>query len=190
VGTALNLSDYAELRREADRAAAGLVRRFHLPAADRDDLRHDLLVDLFVRLKDFDPSRGTLAAFAVIVIRHGVPRLAARLRRDSALFAPLSLDDPISGLNSATLGGTVAEDDDYTARFWPPTNPIDALEHRLSLDRALNTLSPKWLGLCVDLIASSVGRLCTEREPSRATFYRQLKDVRLCLMAAGLGPQG
>lgn len=131
MGTAIKLSDYAVLRREADRAAANLVRRYRLPAADRDDLRHDLLVDLFVRLKDFDPKRGTLLAFAVIVIRHGVARLAGRLRRDRALFAPLSLDHPISGLNSATLGDTVAEEDGYPARFWPPTNPIAALERRL-----------------------------------------------------------
>jgi DNA-directed RNA polymerase specialized sigma24 family protein len=177
-----------DLLREAANAAAQLVRRFQLPAHERDDLSHDLLVDLLSRLKDFDPCRGTLAGFAAIIIRHGVTRIAARLHRDRTVFGGVSLDDPISRRDGATLGDTVAEEDGYVGWMGPRTNPISALEVRLSVNRALNTLPPEQLNLCAKLLAGPIGHLCAEQSPSRATLYRQLSDVRLRLLAAGLGP--
>jgi hypothetical protein len=68
-----------------------LVRRYRLPADSRDDLRHDLLVDLFARLPAFDPRRGHIGAFAAVVIRHCVTRIAARLRRIVPSLPPFRL---------------------------------------------------------------------------------------------------
>jgi hypothetical protein len=53
----LSSSDLAVLRREAEITAGRLIRRMNLSTHDRDDLRQDLLVDVFARLKDFDPCR-------------------------------------------------------------------------------------------------------------------------------------
>ena len=155
---------------EADRAAARLVRRFGLPAADRDDLRHDLLVDLLARVDRFDPRRGTLGAFAGIVIQHSAARLAARLRRDRARLAMMSVDDPMGGRDGMTLLDTFAEDEGYLAWMGSSTNPIAALEDRLSIHRALNTLDPEHINLCAELAIGSIGRASAESAPSRAGF--------------------
>lgn len=184
-----DLPEYAAaFRLQADGAAARLVRRFRLPTADRDDFCHDILLDLFIRLRDFDPCRGTMMAFTVIVIRHAVARLAARLRRERTLFASVSLDDPINRSDGATLGDTFGEQDGYLALIGGATNPIAVLETQLSLIRALNTLPAGCLHTCSKLLNGSDTWPGVEPAPSRASQYRQLNDVRLRLLAAGLGP--
>jgi hypothetical protein len=69
------------------------------------------------------------------------------------------------------------------------TEPVAELELRLSVERALNTLSAWQLRLCSDLTDGSRRREQAASAQSRATFYRQLNDLRLCLLAAGLGPR-
>ena len=176
--------------REARIAATRLAQSLHSPLHERDDLSHDLLVDLFSRLKYYDPRRGTLAAFAVTVIRHGVTRLAVRLRRNRCRYASVSLDDPVNGRAGTIFGDTVAEEDGCLAAWLgTPTNGIAALEDRLSLDRALNTLGPGHINLCAELVTGSIARIGGESGSSRATLYRQLHEVRLQLLAAGIGPR-
>ena len=51
-------ADLATLIDETDRAARRLHRKLALPAADLDDLRQDLLIDLICRLPGFDKRRG------------------------------------------------------------------------------------------------------------------------------------
>lgn len=184
----LSPPDLNIIHREADRAARRLVRCHRLNHADRADLCHDLLVDLFGRLRSFDPSRGTLAAFAATVIWHGALRVTAGLRRDRA-FVAVSLDDPSREHDGDLWGCRFANEDGYLALMGNATNPIMELERRLSLDRAFNTLPPEHLALCKDLVDGSFWRSDAETGPSRATRYRQLAEVRLCFLTGGLGPR-
>ena len=75
-------SDLVTLLDEADAAATRLWRRVRLPRADLDDLRQDLLLDLIRRLPAFDARRGSIGAFAGIVLRNQASRIATRLRRE------------------------------------------------------------------------------------------------------------
>jgi hypothetical protein len=54
---------------------------------EREDVCQDLRADLIARLKDFDPERGCLAAFATVVTQHYVAHLVRRFRRNRALFS-------------------------------------------------------------------------------------------------------
>ena len=74
-------ADLATLIDEAAVAARRLHRRLVLPAADLDDLRQDLLVDLICRLPGFDARRGSIGAFANIVLRNQSSRIAIRHHR-------------------------------------------------------------------------------------------------------------
>ena len=67
-------------------------------------------------------------------------RLAARLRRDRAQSAGISLDDPIREHDGALLGSMLANGDGYLALMGSATNPIAVLEDRLSLGRAFGSL--------------------------------------------------
>jgi DNA-directed RNA polymerase specialized sigma24 family protein len=185
--TPLSRSDLQILLREADTAAARLVRRLRLPAHECDDLSQDLLVDLISRVKGFDPTRGTLGAFAATILAHRAARLAARIRRDRDLFAPVSLDDPLTGPDGGgTLGDTIAEADGYAAMVGQPPDRFAVVERRLDLDRALGALRGSDLALCGRLIHRTPTELSQDGLGSRATLYRQVQEIRLRLMTAGL----
>jgi DNA-directed RNA polymerase specialized sigma24 family protein len=185
MGAATSRSDYTEFHCRADRAAARLVLNYHLAPEDRHDLCQDLLVDLLSRLKGFDPCLGTLGAFSAVVIRHGMARIAVRLRHARSRHAPMSLDDPISEGDPTTFGDTFSEEDGYLAWVGSQINPIAAMESRLSFDRAFATLSAEQVKLCRDLLAGSPWKGAAG--PSRATVYRHIHEVGLCLLAAGIG---
>ena len=103
--------DLVTLLEEADAAASRLWRRVRLPRADLDDLRQDLLLDLIRRLPAFDVRRGTMGAFAGIVLRNQASRIATRIRgeRKASGGQPLSLDAP--GGDGTTLADRLAAND-------------------------------------------------------------------------------
>ena len=97
--SSITQSDLQILLEEADVAARRLLHQLRLRRADLDDLRQDLLVDLIARLPAFDPERGSLGAFAGIVLANRARRLAKKARRDRRVFGamPVSLDDVVPG---------------------------------------------------------------------------------------------
>lgn len=109
-------SDITILIDEADRAARRLRRKLALPAADLDDLRQDLLLDLICRLPGFNKRRGSIGAFAGLVLRNQSSRIAIRYHRQRRAQggALLSLDAPIAGTRE-TVGDTLTEDDGLAA---------------------------------------------------------------------------
>ena len=182
----LSPADLDLLRREADIAAARLVRQFLLPRHERHDLRQDLLVDLIIRLKAFDPTRGTLGAFVGTVVVHQAGRLANRIRRERAMFPPISLDDQHVNSGGLTLGDTIAEADGYAALMGQPADRYAGLERRLDFQRALSSLEPSNLRLCTGLVDRSPTELSQLGIGGRASVYRQVREVRLQLLAAGI----
>jgi RNA polymerase sigma factor (sigma-70 family) len=173
--------------REAERAALRLVRRFRLPEADLDDLRQDLLVELLKRLHHFDPNRGTLGAFAATIIKHCASSFALRLRRDRTQIDPRSLDEPDKRPDGTTLGQILSEDRGYLAWISQAEDHVTRLERDLTLRRGVKALAPEQLQLLEQLSDHSVQSLSGNGVRSRATLYRQLREIRFCLLAAGLG---
>ena len=108
--------DLATLIDEVAVAARRLHRKLVLPAADLDDLRQDLLVDLICRLPAYDPSRGSIGAFSNIVLRNQSSRIAIRHHRQRRMQGGtvLSLDAPVSGATEP-LGCLLAEADGLAA---------------------------------------------------------------------------
>src|SRR5207245_540942 len=102
------------LLREATTAARGLVRKLGLPNHEHEDLRQELLADLIVRFKRFDPARGTLSVFAGVIVRHRAKRLTNRVNRERTIFAPISLEDASPDPDGAVSRDTVDEARGYT----------------------------------------------------------------------------
>jgi RNA polymerase sigma-70 factor (ECF subfamily) len=184
--TPISRSDLQILLHEADVAARRLSRRLWLSCDDLADLRQDLLVDLIVRLKSFDPTRGSLGAFAGTVVAHRAARLAARIRRDRSMYAPVSLDDPLPDTDGTTVGDTIAEGSGYLAMMGQPTDDFASADRRLDLDRALGTLRRSDLALCAHLVHRTPTELSQDGLGSRASLYRQIHEILLRLMTGGL----
>jgi RNA polymerase sigma-70 factor (ECF subfamily) len=174
------------LHREVNVAAGRLVRNLQLPVHQREDLRQELLLDLIARLKRFDPARGTLNAFASVIIRHQVGRLGKRINRERAIFAPAFLRDSlVDDRTVAAAFDTVVEAHGYTSGFAHHYDRFVTIDRRLDLARVLGKLRPDDLSLCLKLAEQTPAELSRSGKFSRATLYRRLRNIRLRLLAEG-----
>jgi RNA polymerase sigma-70 factor (ECF subfamily) len=182
-------ADLSTLIAEADAAARRLRRKLVLPAADFDDLRQDLLVDLICRLPGFDARRGSIGAFANIVLRNQSSRIAMRhhRKRRAQGGSLLSLEVPLAGTREP-VGDTLAEDDGLAAWHGQASCAAAATELYHALQAALARLPVEDRRFCAALAHRPVTALAAEGFGSRSALYRRLADLRHVLASHGLGP--
>jgi RNA polymerase sigma-70 factor (ECF subfamily) len=184
----ISRSDLQIIQHEADIVARRLIRQLRLPYDDLADIRQELLLDLFARLPAFDPERGSLGAFAGIVMANRATRIAHKARRDRRLYGavPASLDETLPNSAGATRGDLIGEDEGLAAYFGQPVDAFAEAERRLDVERGLGTLAPNDGALCAALSRTTVDRLAGGGRGARSSLYRRVKDIRLALLAVGL----
>lgn len=182
--------DLATLIDEAAVAARRLHRKLLLPAADLDDIRQDLLVDLICRLPGFDARRGSIGAFANIVLRNQSTRIALRHHRQRRMQggAVISLDAPISG-GTEPLGCLLAEADGLAAWHGQDRSDADDADTFHDLARVLGGLPEDARGLCAALGTCAVAEIVERTGTSRSALYRQIARLRLDLAMRGFGAE-
>ena len=182
-------ADLSTLIAEADTAARRLRRKLVLHAADHDDLRQDLLVDLICRLPGFDARRGSIGAFANIVLRNQSSRIAMRHHRQRREQGGslLSLEVPLAGTREP-VGDTLTEDDGLAAWHGQTCCAAAVTELHHALQAALARLPAEDRRFCAALAHRPVTALAAEGFGSRSALYRRLADLRHVLTAHGLGP--
>lgn len=173
---------------EADIAARRLTRQLRLPRAELDDVRQDLLVDLIARLLAYNAERGSLGAFAGIVLRNQATRIAAKVRRQRQLHGvvAVSLDELVPESNGLTRGDLVAEADGLAALLGQPVDAFAEIDRRLDVERAMGGLGRADGRLCAELSRATADRLAASGHGARSSLYRRVKDLRLALTAMGL----
>lgn len=181
-------ADLATLISEAAVAARRLHRKMVLPAADLDDLRQDLLVDLICRLPGFDARRGSIGAFANIVLRNQSSRIAMRIHRQRRAQGGtvLSLDAPIAG-GTEPLGCMLTEADGLAAWHGQNRCAAEDAELRHDLARALGDLPKDVRGLCAALGTCAIAEIVSREGISRSALYRHVAQLRLDLAMRGFG---
>ena len=181
-------ADLATLIDEAAIAARRLHRKLVLPAVDLDDLRQDLLVDVICRLPGFDARRGSIGAFANIVLRNQSSRIAMRHHRQRRAQGGtmLSLDVPAAG-GIEPLGCLLTETDGLAA--WHGQDPCatEGAELRHDLARALGALPEDARELCAELGTWAIAEIIGRTGISRSVLYRHIARLRLDLAMRGLG---
>jgi len=187
--SSISRDDLQILLHEADIAARRLVRQLRLPRVDLDDVRQDLLVDLIARLPAFDPERGSIGAFAGIVLANRATRIANMVRRERRIVGPVpvSLDEIIPGSDGLTRGDLVAEDEGLAAYFGQPVDAFAAAERRLDLERGLGSLDRHDGAFSAALSQTTVDRLAANGRGARSSLYRRVRSIRLALTAVGVG---
>lgn len=175
---------------EADAAAGRLRRKLNLPHCDREDLGQDLLVDLLRRLPGRDPARGSIGAFANIVLRNQSSRIAIRHHRQRRAQGGtvVSLDAPISG-GTEPLGCMLAEADGLAAWHGQDRSAVDDAETHYDLARALGDLPDDMRGLCAALGSCAVPEIISRTGISRSALYRHIARIRLDLAMRGFGAE-
>jgi len=167
--------DPPQLRRAlstAQHRAARAARRLHLSAADREDLRQDMLVAMLQRSRSFDPARGAWSTFVGLVARHVIADQARTERgRTEPVFLVLDVD--------AFPNGCSATQQDHVDH-----------DMALSLQRVGDELPSEPRTILRHIRAE--GALPGAQQASgmaSATFYRAVGDLRCWLRAAGLHPE-
>ena len=185
----LSPDDIETIIQEADAAAQRLRRKLYLPLCEREDLGQDLLVDLLRRLPAYDPSRGSIGAFANIVLRNQSSRIAMRHHRQRRAQggSMLSLEVPLAGTREP-VGDTLTEDDGLAAWHGQTCFAAAVTELCHAMETALARLPAEDRRFCAALAHRPVTALATEGFGSRSALYRRLADLRHVLTAHGLGP--
>lgn len=185
----LSPEDIETIIREADAAARRLRRKLCMPICEREDLGQDLLVDLLRRLPAYDPARGSIGAFANIVLRNQSSRIAMRHHRQRRAQGGslLSLEVPLAGAREP-VGNTLTEDDGLAAWHGGTCCAAAVTELRHALQAALARLPVEDRRFCAALAHRPVTALAAEGFGSRSALYRRLADLRHVLTAHGLGP--
>jgi hypothetical protein len=181
----LSKADLVTILDEADAAAARLRRRLRLARFDQDDLRQDLLLDLIRRLPAFDASRGSIGAFAGIVLRNQSTRIVARIVRERrAAGGPLlSLDAPAG--DGSSLADRLSDADSLSAWHGHCGDVEAAIDARIDLARVLGALHARDRSLCSAAAGCRLRLLADRGLCSRATIYRRLRALRCALVAHG-----
>jgi len=185
----LSPDDIETIIREADAAAQRLRHKLCLPVCERQDLGQDLLIDLLRRLPAYDPSRGSIGAFANIVLRNHSSRIAIRHHRQRRAQGGslLSLAVPLAGTHEP-VGDTLTEDDGLAAWHGQTCCAAAVTELHHALQAALARLPAEDRRFCAALAHRPVTALAAEGFGSRSALYRRLADLRHVLTAHGLGP--
>jgi len=185
----LSPDDLETIIREADAAAQRLRRKLSMPVCEREDLGQDLLVDLLRRLPAYDLSRGSIGAFANIVLRNQSSRIAMRHHRQRRAQGGsiLSLAVPLAGAREP-VGDTLTEDDGLAAWHGQTCCAATVTELHRALQTALARLPAEDRRFCAALAHRPVSALAAEGFGSRSALYRRLADLRHVLTAHGLGP--
>lgn len=153
------------------RAARG-ARRLNLSAADREDLRQDMLLAMLQRSRNFDPARGAWSTFVGLVARHVIAdQVRLERRRTQPVFLVLDVDAFPNGCSA-----TQQEHIDH--------------DIALCLERVGKEL-PHQPQIILRHIGAE-GDLPGAQQASgmaSATFYRAVADLRCWLRANGLHPE-
>lgn len=184
----LSPDDIETIIREADAAAQRLRRKLSMQVCEREDLGQDLLVDLLRRLPAYDPSRGSIGAFANIILRNQSSRIAMRHHRQRRAQGGslLSLEVPLAG-SRERVGDTLTEDDGLAAWHGQTCCAAAVTELHHALQAALARLPAEDRRFCAALAHRPVTALAAEGFGSRSALYRRLADLRHVLTAYGLG---
>jgi hypothetical protein len=184
----LSPSDLQTILDEAAAAARRLSRQMRIPHDDVADIRPELLVDLIARLPAFDPKRGTMGAFAGMVMANRATRLAHKAHQHRRMFgvSPFSLDERLPESAGLTRGDVVPESDGYEAVLGQRTDRFAESDRRLHLETALTILSDEDKQLCACLSQTTIDELTARGRGARTSLYRRVGRIRLELMAAGV----
>lgn len=186
----LSPDDIETIIHEADAAAQRLRRKLCLPICEREDLGQDLLVDLLRRLPAYDPSRGSIGAFAGLILRNQSSRIAMRHHqvRRAQCGTLLSLDAPIAG-GIEPLGCLLAEADGLAAWHGQDPSAAEDADLRHDLARALGDLPEDARALCATLGTCAIAEIVSSTGISRSALYRHIAQLRLDLAMRGFGAQ-
>lgn len=158
--------------------ASLLVASAGFKAADWEDLKHDILLDLLRRAPKFNSLRGDWQGFVRGVTRNQSTVLIGRHRRRAWEVLAGDLTDCENGDPIATVENLRSPD------------AFADLRLRLDVRSVLAGLPPQLRSLALLLAEMSVKEVCKHMGKSRSRVYQMTLQVREAFVRAGFGRHG
>lgn len=165
--------------RLASSRAAELARRSCAIGLDADDVRQELLLQLWRRRLGFNPQRGGHAGFIARVIHNAAADLIAKhtAATRGGFQIPVSIDEP--ALDDDGQACHLADILPSEAGLWAnPATTLEISELRADLRSALAQLPREDQALCANLAHNSISEISRRQGCSRATIYERIADIR------------
>ena len=173
--------------RFASSRAAELARRSCAIGLDADDVRQELLLQLWRRRSRFDPQRGGHAGFITRVIRNAAADLIAKhaAARRGGFQIAVSLHEP--AVDEEGEACRLADILPNEAGLWSsPSAALEISDLRADLRGAVAQLPREHQELCADLATSSISEISRGQGCSRAVIYERIRDIRRTFDRLGL----
>ena len=171
--------------------AYALIDTVGFTYSDRDDLEHELLLDLLQRLPRFNPERAQFMTFVVRVVDNKIASIIEDRTRplyDFRLHA-YSLNERMRGPDGCIMErGDEIDLDDYLQRTGWQSRPLhELLNLRADVERILPSLPLDLRDLCVRLQSQNIKSISIETGVPRYRLYAAVKRLRVLFEQAGLG---
>ena len=157
----LFLQVYSRAIRAADVRSVGLKDALRELAFDRDDVRQEMLVRIWIALPAFDPKRGSISTYIEHLVSTSIASLLRRLRTKRRT-KPTDVTEPAE----------------------PPDVFLSA-EFRLDFERLLRDLSPRDRKVFQLLAENKPAQVARALRISRSAVYRSITRIRKALSTAG-----
>jgi RNA polymerase sigma factor (sigma-70 family) len=173
--------------RLASSRAAELARRSYAIGLDADDVRQELLLQLWRRRSGFNPQRGGHAGFIARVIHNAAADLIAKhaAATRGGFQIPVSLDEPARDDDGEAC--RLADILPGEASLWASSAAtLEMSELRADLRDAVAQLPGEHRVLCASLAHNSISETSRRQGCSRATIYKRIADIRRTFDRLGL----
>jgi RNA polymerase sigma-70 factor (ECF subfamily) len=169
--------------------AAQLSRTNGFSPADRDDIRQELLLDCFVRLRKFDPAKSSHIIFLHKVVTNRLATLLEAQRAGCRDYRRCrhSLNDRVQFADeSIELGETISVDD-YEAQIGRRAlSSVERTELQIDAASVISRLPAELAAVAVQLQSVSVVEAARRLQVSRSTLCRRVASLREIFLAVGL----
>ncbi len=155
------------------------------------DLQQEFAVHLLRRFEHYDERRSSPATFASHSCRQRtlqlLERLTAKKRNSASIAQSLSAPVDTKGGRQFELADTIADDPCAIRLGQRSRLAAELIELRIDVQRVFKTLPAELADVAERLMkGDGPAEISASLEISRATVYRRIAQLRICLRRAGL----
>lgn len=167
----MDIDPYA--KRLARYKARQLIRRPEFANSEREDIEHDLLLDLLERLPHYDPERASSHTFIARIIDHKVASMLEH--RSAAKPDPRRLE---CSLNTPVRGEYGVPTELGALMEGQASPSVEASDLGMDIQALLEELPPKLRAVAERLPRSTIREIAEELGVHRRTIHRWKKEIR------------
>jgi len=169
--------------------ARQLVGKAGLTEDDREDIEQELMMDLIVRMKQFNPSKGKKTTFMTRIVERRISNIFetrfAQCRDWRKCMT--SLNEPVpAGDDDITERVEQLNSDGQMGYNGKESGDQRTDDIRLDIESVLSSLSEDLQYLCKKLRSGNMAEIARELKIPRSTLYGKLTKLRDAFREAGL----